>query len=814
MSEGVVNSASGAYEHNSDVASGLVGKDKSTYTQQSRELQQQQITKKRMPKSRYFEEQRYYNSAYDERRQRNIRTDNSQTTYTVNVSQHNRPQSNLVSNSSNESLYKATQRVDTISNTRSTTVKNASYQNGAAYQNNSRASSISKGSSLKNEHSVADRNFSDKGRYIPTQQNGYKSTKTTANYQDNAVLNEKVETGVKGVTYSNSAASQSVSSSSQRVSEYLKSHKTSSLHRNQLLTKLKSGSGGTFRKAKGIVGSAVAGTSFLANTESFQSDIGENTVNTVKKSTDYVVDKIDKLAAKSGKSRYFRTAAKTSDSVTFVSHSDRIKKAINLGNTIGKKSLGAVSQSVSPLIKALNSSDDIGAQAVVKAVNVTRGSYNAAKMSYQTTKAAVQVTNKATRYTVNHARTGFQNAAKYSKQAASKAKKAAQKTAQAVQTAAHAAAEAAEAVASAISRFISFIMSNPITAIIAAVVLILIIIIALCSSIVGAGKYSSYGGVGDDSDTMSLNEYSQVCDYINESIATRCRDLFNLHDSWTGFLKYDYEFEIENDNGSITTTTTYPVADVAPIMAYLSITHQSYTLNDSLKNEIDNIVKGLYTFTYTREPYSYSVSHGSGGVTTYTGEKITYTIRYHNASKYMEDNNLIPEDKMTVYNAVKSYGATSYFQMYNLLKDKNWHEWVSEQYGYTLVGTTTGAHDILHYSIKKHGYMELDYKNSNNETADKIYSPINGKVTKIVLNSSDDDDDFITLITVKDDNTGLEFQLMSDSYNTLTPTVSVGTTVSAGDLIANNRYSFKFSCLSYGNKINPMLIMEYYQHAT
>ena len=310
-----------------------------------------------------------------------------------------------------------------------------------------------------------------------------------------------------------------------------------------------------------------------------------------------------------------------------------------------------------------------------------------------------------------------------------------------------------------------------------------------------------------------MNEYSQVYDYINESIATRCRDLFNLHDTWTGFLKYDYEFEIENDNGSITTTTTYPVADVAPIMAYLSISHQSYTLNDSLKNEIDNIVKGLYTFTYTREPYSYSVSHGSGGVTTYNGEKITYTIRYHNASKYMDDNNLIPEDKMTVYNAVKSYGANSYFKMYNLLKDKNWHEWVNEQYGYTLVGKAVGTHDILHYSIKKHGYMELNYKNSKNETANKIYSPINGKVTKIVINSSNDDDDFVTLITIKDEETGLEFQLMSDMNGKLTPTVSVGNTVNAGDLIANNSYGFKICCLSNGSKINPMLIMEYYQHA-
>jgi len=779
MSEGVVNSASGAHEHNSDVASGLVGKDKSTYTQKSIELQKQQIKKKSLNNSRYFKEQ----SAYTENQQRIVSADT----------------------------------------TRNATVQQASYQNGAVFQNMSRPNSISSGLSKKNERSVANRNISDERRYTTNQQNGSRATKTAVNYQENTALDRKVETGVKGVTYSNgtryiddsitqggteNSALPSISSSSQRVSQYLKSKKTSSLHRNQLLTKVKSGSGGIFRKAKGMVGSVATGTSFLANAESFQADTGENTVNTVKKSTEYVVNKMDKLATKSGKSRYFRTAAKASDSVVFVNHSDRIKKAIGLGNTVGKKGLGVIRQSVNPLVKALNTSDDIGAQAAVRAVNVTRGTYNAAKMSYKTTKSAVRVTNKATRYTVNYARTGI----RHTKQAANKAKKAAQKAAQAAQKAAHAAAEAAKATATAVSRFIAVIMSNPITAIIGVVVLILIIIVALCSSIVGAGKYSSYGGIGSDSDTLSLNEYSQVYDYINESIATRCRDLFNLHDTWTGFLKYDYEFEIENDNGSITTTTTYPVADVAPIMAYLSISHQSYTLNDSLKNEIDNIVKGLYTFTYTREPYSYSVSHGSGGVTTYNGEKITYTIRYHNASKYMDDNNLIPEDKMTVYNAVKSYGANSYFKMYNLLKDKNWHEWVNEQYGYTLVGKAVGTHDILHYSIKKHGYMELNYKNNKNETANKIYSPINGKVTKIVLNNYDNDD-YVNLITIKDDETGLEFQLMSDMSSTLTPTVRVGTVVNAGDLIANNSYSFKFCCLSNGSKINPMLIMEYYQHA-
>ena len=289
--------------------------------------------------------------------------------------------------------------------------------------------------------------------------------------------------------------------------------------------------------------------------------------------------------------------------------------------------------------------------------------------------------------------------------------------------------------------------------------------------------------------------------------------MFNLHDTWTGFLKYDYNYEIENEDGSITVSNTYPVADTAPIMAYLSVTHSNYTLNDSIKSEINNIVSGLYTFSYDIQPYSYSVNHGSGGVTTYTGEKVTYTIRYHNSSKYMEDNHLIAQEKMSIYNAVKLYGDTSYFKMYNVLKNKNWHEWVSEQYGYSLTSTIIGEHDVSHFNLKKTGYIEMSYKNKNNELANKLYSPIDGKVTKIKLNSYDDEDDFMSIIIIKDSNTGLEFQVMSDNSNSLSPIVNVGDTVTAGQQIANNSYAFRMACLQYGSSFNPMLIMEYYQHA-
>lgn len=777
MSEGVINSSSGAHEHKTDVESGLVNKDKSTYTQQSVELQQQNI-RKRKPQSRYFEEQKYYNSAYDEKN------------------------------------YGSRDRVD------NSTAQEVIYQDGSG------SKPISQGLIQKNERSVANGNISNDDRYKKNIQNGYRVTKIETDYQNNS------ETGIKGVSYSDNITSQEVRyhemaalqsventlhssalSSSQRVGDYLKSPQAvSPLHRNQLLTKVKSGSGGTFKKVKSSIGTAVAGTSFLANDESFQTDTGENSINAIKKSADHVVNKLDKLSAKSGKSRYFRTAAKASDSVTFVSHADKLKNAVYKGQQIGKKGLVAVGKGLNPLVRTLNLSDDVGAQSIIKAVDITKVSGNAAKMSYKTTKQAVQATSKATRYTVNHARIGLENAAKYSKQVISRSKKAAKVVSKTAQTVARATAETAEKASAAVSRFITFVISNPATIIIAVVALLLVIIIGLCSTIVGAGKYSSYGGVGDNGDTLSLNEYSEVYDYINESIATRCRDLFNMHDTWTGYLKYEYNYEIENADGSITTTTNYPVADVAPIMAYLSVTYQSYTLNQSIKNEIDDIVNGLYTFTYVIAPYSYSVDHGSGGVTTYTGEQITYTIRYHDASKYMEDNNLIPEEEMSVYNAVKSYGDNAYFKMYNLLKNKNWHEWVSEQYGYTLVSNVSGIHDIRTYRLKRQGYIEMNYLNSDNDTADKIYSPITGTVTEVVIDSVDDSVDYTTLITIKDDDNNLEFQLMSDMSGKLNPTVSVGDSINTGDLIANNTYHFKFSCIYNGSNINPMLIMDYYQH--
>ena len=43
--------------------------------------------------------------------------------------------------------------------------------------------------------------------------------------------------------------------------------------------------------------------------------------------------------------------------------------------------------------------------------------------------------------------------------------------------------------------------------------------------------------------------------------------------------------------------------------------------------------------------------------------------------------------------------------------------------------------------------------------------------------------------------------------------VNQGDTVVAGQQIATRNYSIDIKCKSDGNKISPMLIMEYFQHA-
>ncbi len=561
----------------------------------------------------------------------------------------------------------------------------------------------------------------------------------------------------------------------------------------------------TKKVIRATTATVAVGTDFLASSESYQKDkdTGESSVEFMERGTKTVANNLEALAVKSNKSRYFKVANKASDSVKSSKNPGRFVKSVSSSKKAFAKGINAVdSVIINPLVRIAG--DDIGGQAAVKTVEVARYSVQASKTVANTTKTAVKTTGKAVRYT-----------AQTTQKAVKSAQKAAKATSKAAQATARATASAAKSVAAFASKIIALIVANPVVSlIIAAILLLLILIVTLCSSFMATGKASSYGGTGNDENgeaTVSINDYSAIYDYANKAIATRCQELFNIHSTATGYLRYNYNYEIENEDGSISTTSDYPIADIAPIMAYLAVNHQNYTLTENIKSEIDNLVANLYTYTWSVDPYSYTIDHGSGEIETITGSQLTLIIRYHNSARYFEQNNILPQEKMAVYNSIKSYGDMSYFRMYNILKNENWHEWISSQYGYALEGTLVHQQyaDVTEYSLVQQDYISLSYKNSNNETIDKIYSPVNGKVTSIT-----EDENYDVILTIKDDENNLEFTVMSEFASHFSPTVSVGSVVTAGQLIANNSYSLDFKCKANGADINPLLIMEYYQHGS
>jgi hypothetical protein len=771
MSEGVINSPSGAHEHHTDIASGLVEKDKSTYTQQM--IEKQRLRAKQSRQKGYVQ-QNYNNNAAAQSYGSNTQSAGTAQSYGSNAQSIGTTQSY----GSNAQSTGTTQKYGSNAQSTGTTQKYGSNAQSTGTNQSYGSNAQSTGTAQKYGSNA-------------------QSTGTTQKYDSNAQ-----STGTNQSYSSNvSTTDVVVSSAAQRYNKYIKSYDTKTIPRTLSLHKsYGDGKVKKFIKKSGRATAAIlGGASFLATTESYQNDTGESAIRAVEKGTKTIVEKLDKFSAKSGKSRYFKVAGKTSDNINFSKHSSRFVKSTNVAKKLGKKGVNLVNATVvNPILRM--SGDDVGSQAVVKSIELSKYSVKAGKVTARTTKTVVENAAKATKYTAKTTSKAVKNTAKYSE-------KAAQTTAKATKTVVNTTVEFTKATVSAVSKAIAVIFSNPVTAIIAVVVLVLIVIVAMLSSVLGAGQYTSYSGIGGSSTSLSLNEYSEVYDYINESIANRCCDLFNLHRSWTGFLRYNYNYEIENDDGSITTTSSYPIADVAPIMAYLAVTHQSYSLNDTLKSEIDVIIKSLYTFDYEISDCTIRTYHGNNEWVTVTGQQVTYTIRYHNCAKYIEENNLISSDKMSTYYAIKSYGDMSYFKMYNILKNDNWHEWVNSQYGYNVDGNLINGTEIIEYSVVEQDYIIMNYKNKNNETANEIYSPINGKVTSIA-----EDDDFDVILTIKDSDNNLEFTIMADFSSNFRPTVSVGDTVRAGELIANNSYQFYIKCKADGNNINPMLIMQYYQH--
>lgn len=788
------SSVAGAHEHKSDVSSGLVGKDKPTVTTKVKR-------EARSSGSRYFSKTE----------------ETSSKAYNVNESNgsvHYRNNSPVAENWRHDNIDKNSRQKSVQKNTYSHSENY--YQQGFYETNHNRVFNR-----VNNIHSARGNVYhSSQNVSVPQeiQAFGDSGKGKSRFFYSNSSSKAVKETGIKGVNYTDisvlnnvsvkQAVTTGVKASDVKFDQYLKPQTAVNKEsKNNLVNAInpKRFNRNKAAVSKSAVVSGTAAVAFLANAENLKDDTGGETAVAFSRATQKGVNYLEKWTNKKDRSRYFHVANKTSDSVS-VSDSGRFLKAVSRApkRISGKavRKVGAIgSEAIS---RALRSSDDLGAQSIVKTVDVAKYGIKSGKIAVKGTKATVRTTSKAVRYSVRTTQKAFKSSEKLVK-GSQKVARATIKTSKAARKAAQ---EAYEATKAAMARLVSFLVNNPIGWIIIGFGVVLLIIFAICGTSISATKISSHSGTGSDSDENSLNQVYEVYDYVNESIATRCRDLFNRHEKDTGFLCYDYLFEIEDENGKITSTDQYPVADCTPIMSYLGSKYEHYSLTQNIKTEINNLVANLYTFTSKREPYSYTVDHGSGGKTTYTGEKITYTIRYHNAEKYIKSHNLIDSDRMSLFIAQMKYGNQASFKFGNILKDKDWHEWIGSQFGYTLIGRPQGEHDITKFSLKKTDYLELKYKNSKGIAANKIYSPINGKVTSI-----EEDDTYFVILTIKDSNNNFEFQVRSEWNGALKPTVSVGSTVKMGQQIATNSNSIHIVCTDGTTKVNPITIMENTPHA-
>lgn len=756
MSNGVINSPSGAHEHHTGVESGLISKDKSTYAQKSVELyyERELLRKKRKQVTDN------YNEAIQTGRKQSV------------VSNENNTQANA------QGRVSSTNRTDVSTANELYTAKN--YTPEQVKKQNDVSSSA--GATVSNSERFG---VAHTGQQYNS--DNYNETIQTNKNQSSAVSRENTSQESTGTDVST------------RYSSYVKyTDGTKSDEKN------KSGrfNSSIADKAKSVTMSTAkvvsTGASYLAESQSYQNDegTGEAAAHKMENITNSTVKKVDKLT----NSRYFKFSGKASDSVKVAKSSSRFVTATSAMKKLGKKGVAAVDNVlVNPIVKVAG--DDIGSQTAVKMIETSRDVYKVGKTSVKYGYKATKATYTAGKNTVKYGKKATEATTKAT-QAAAKA------TAKATQAATKAVVTTTKAVVTAATQLIAFIAANPIVLIIVLVVLVVVLLVLMCGAFMGGTtEYASYEGAGNTT-TMSVNNYSDIYDYTNKAIAQRCLDLFNMRNTWTGYLEYHYEYRIEQDDGTFIESTSYPVADVAPIMAYLSVNYESYTLTDNIKTEINNIVHHLYTFDYLIEDCTHTVDHGSGNIEYIYGEKVTYTVIYHNAAKFFEENGYIASKKMTAYNAVKSYGDISYFRMYNLFGDKNWHEWISEQYGYSVEAKYNQDTEQYEYELIELDYCTLEYRNDNNETASKIYSPLNGKVTSVT-----ETDDYEKVVTIKDSENNLEFTMMVDFEDTINLMVRQGETVTAGQQIATRNYQIYIKCKSDGNEVSPMLLMEYFQHA-
>ena len=809
MSDGVINSKYGAHEHNLDLSSEIVLHNKSLYVKQYPKAKSYRIkaTQQYTESTVRIDQNRYDNNAVVQQgtayNDTTIKVDQNRYGSNAAVQQGTAYNDTTIKVDQNRYGSNAAVQQGTVYN--DTTIRvdqnrygsNAAVQQGTAYndttikvdQNRYGSNAAVQQGTVYNDTTIR----VDQNRYgsnAAVQQETTYSSPPVRVDQNRYSSNAAVQTGNNNMLPA-VAAIPTGSILFRRQLQYSSS-------KNRIISVLSTKK--VTKKILKPVKKVNQGISFVDTLQSYQNDVGsvDKVLTVGLNKADKLTTKVDKALTKKKKRKL--ATVKDKNVSKYATVTGAAKK-------LGKKGVSAVSIGADALVSVVG--DDVGSQMIVQLVNSTRYAVKATKITGKTLKA----TAKTTKGVVKTSAKAVKKTAKATKTAAKVSAKATKAAVKVSTKVAQAAVKVTQQVVAAVTKAIVALLSNPIGLIIVGCVLLIVIIVFACGSFFGAFSSSSYSGAGStdysssSSAVSTANNVSDVYDYVNKSIAERNLYLLNLQDSWTGFLKYDYEYQIEMSDGTLKHTSTYPVADCAPIMAYLAVNYQSYDLTDNIKNEIDNIVACLYTFDYKIDDYTFQEEHGSHTI-TYTGKKITFIVKYHNPENYF--NSIIPDEKKANYASILQYGDRSYFRLYNILRDDNWHEYVGEQYGYSVEATYNSATYKYSYELKNNSKLMLNYKKGDGTTTVFLYSPLTGKIKSI---KTDDDYDYI--ITLVDDKNKLEFTIYAEFEDlfTLKNGLTVGSSLKSGDCIASRRYPIYISCKSNGKTINPMLLMEYYQHA-
>ncbi|MDO5759454.1 MAG: hypothetical protein Q4Q06_00345, partial [Bacteroidota bacterium] len=303
MGNGVINTPSGAHEHQTNVASGLVNKDKSTYTQQSVELYYERELLRKKKKSATDNG----NSAYEEHY--NVYGTVCVLTIPLYVSGKNNGTQTAHQNSSTNNAYKSSENSPTRVNASDSEQRNELPISQQYYED------------------LAGEDYS--GNYSET-------TQVVRNHTVEAVVSNNNNSANNAYKSSENSSAEGVVSDSVRYSKYVKyTDVTESTVKNKSV-KHNSNTTGKFGTLATSTAKAVStGTSYLAESQSYQNDegTGEAAAHKLENATKSTVKKVDKLT----NSRYFKFSGKASDSVKVSRNSGRFVAAASTMKKLGKK---------------------------------------------------------------------------------------------------------------------------------------------------------------------------------------------------------------------------------------------------------------------------------------------------------------------------------------------------------------------------------------------------------------------------------------------------------------------------------------------